>query len=111
MKTYYFNSNGLRFDTKYLQTMKSKLSTLSVVDLAEFVDTVTYHLVHEKMTPLLKAKFHVPDNHDFDLPVGHFTLQNMNVTSWGNIAYVALYHKDSNARLKALTFLQNAGVK
>ena len=86
-----FDINGLRHNTKYLDTIKTKIVFWSVEEQAKYVDWVVYDAVKNNVT------FFRPDLIDEkDLDFNLF-----NATSVGNMAYVSLYHKDEEERLSA----------
>ena len=84
MRTYFFDSTGLRFPVSFLNFMLSKMWRLSIEEQAEFVDGVTYE--HCKTgIPVIKG----------DEDINRSTL---NTTSIGNIAFITLYHPDTRQR-------------
>lgn len=76
-----FDENGLRYDINYLNKMFPRILFLPIEQQALFVDAVTFY----------NCKFDWdPGEEDFLNP--DTSLENINCTSIGNMAYIALNH-------------------
>lgn len=88
LPNYIFQFNGLRFNANYLRhlfTNVAYMRMLTINDAAEFVDKITY---------LATMKGDVLSDN-----VVHLVNRNtMNLTSFGNAAFVALYHPSEMIR-------------
>jgi len=92
MKTYFFLSTGLRFDVDHLNKMKSKIHLLEIDAMAEYVDGICYRHV--------LAGNDVPGAGEMFQPHS-----NWNVTSIGNMAFIALNHPNAATRAFAVDWI------
>lgn len=94
MKIYVFDDENLRFDRKYLQEMRLSILQLPIEEQSEFVDGITYSLC-KKGIPLISTEL-----------VNAEEFPGWNVTSIGNLAFIALNHPAHEQQVYAKAILQ-----
>lgn len=94
MKQYIFNDNGLRFHTSYLEKMKAHILLLPLPEQAEFVDAITHNNV--------KVHNHLISESDI-----YKSVPGWNVSTIGNLAYIALFHISHEQRVWARRIMRN----
>lgn len=98
---YTFDKNGLRFSIEHLNSMNNKIFKLPIEKAAEYVDTFTYHdtgshnevlmLIDDSLANPWVTKYH----------------KKYNTTSFGNLAFIALYANHEQLRKNARLLFEN----
>jgi hypothetical protein len=84
-----YGDNGLRYSLEFLNTVLPH--SLTMEQMAEYVDAVTLAKVHSNDTQFLLPMLEPPLT----------PTVNLSVTGLGNLAYTALYMQDETCRKKA----------
>lgn len=86
---YHFFDETLRFTMSHLKHALAIVHTLPVIEVAGYVDAVTYQYVKQGNVP---PGVYLPDE------ITREVVLNMNTTAFGNAAFIALYHPNDKVR-------------
>ncbi len=112
-----FDTNGLRHNSVYLDTIRRKIIFWTTEEQAEFADFLTVSMINkktyknssiaaisQKTNENLEGFFFEEINYICDNLNGE-VFSNMNATSIGNLAYAGLYHNRQDVRGKCMIIL------
>ncbi len=97
----FYDSYGLKYSTAHLAGMKSIIATVPRSRQAQYVDQVTKNAVDTSNSNMRMIEGDLDDTDP-----SKFALGDHNTTSVGNLAYVALYYRNSWYANKAEACLQ-----
>jgi chloramphenicol O-acetyltransferase len=84
---------GLRYSLEFLQSHKFDIARMTIDDIAEFVDAITYTHVRKNDTEFFRSMLTMPPE---DQRV------QISITGLGNIAFTALNMPDKETRERAI---------
>jgi hypothetical protein len=84
---------GLRYSLEFLQSQKFDIARMTIDEISEFVDAVTYTHVRKNDTEFFKSMLTMPSE---DQRI------QLSITGLGNIAFTALHIPDKDMRDRAI---------
>ena len=84
---------GLRYSLEFLQSQKLNIARMTIDDIAEFVDAITYTHVRKNDTEFFRSMLTMPPE---DQRI------EISITGLGNIAFTALNMPDKDTREHAI---------